>query len=43
LQTLPDHLGFSISTIVKGALRVPERKCFVLHRQARALLFEDAR
>ena len=39
LQTLPDHLGFSISTVGKGALRVPERRCFALRRQARALLF----
>ena len=28
-QTLPDHLGFIISNIGKGALRVPER-CFAL-------------
>ena len=41
-QTLPDHLGFSISSIGKGALRVPERRCFALRRQARALLFEAA-
>jgi hypothetical protein len=41
-QTLPDHLGFSISSIGKGALRVPERRCFALCRQARALLFEAA-
>jgi hypothetical protein len=26
-QTLTDHLGFSISSIGKGALRVPERRC----------------
>ena len=39
LQTLTDHLGFSISTVGKGALRVPERRCFALRRQARALLF----
>jgi hypothetical protein len=25
-QTLPDHLGFIISSIDKGALRVPERR-----------------
>jgi hypothetical protein len=42
-QTLPDHLGFSISSIGKGALRVPERRCFALRRQARALLFEAAK
>jgi hypothetical protein len=42
-QTLPDHLGFIISSIVKGALRVPERRCFALCRQARALLFEAAK
>jgi hypothetical protein len=35
LQTLPDHLDFSISTIGKGDLRVPERRCFALRRQAR--------
>jgi hypothetical protein len=34
-QTLPDHLGFIISSIGKGALRVPERRCFALRRQAR--------
>ena len=27
-QTLPDHLGFTISSIGKGTLRVPERRCF---------------
>jgi hypothetical protein len=43
LQTLPDHLGFSISTIGKGALRVSERRCFALRRQARALLFEASK
>ena len=43
LQTLPDHLGFSISSIGKGALRVPERRCFALRRQARALLFEASK
>jgi hypothetical protein len=42
-QTLPDHLGFLISFIGKGALRVPERRCFALRRQARALLFEAAK
>jgi hypothetical protein len=42
LQTLPDHLGFSISTIGTGALRVPERRCFALRRQTRALLFETS-
>jgi hypothetical protein len=36
-------LGFIISTLVKGALRVPERRCFALRRQARALLFEAAK
>jgi hypothetical protein len=41
-QTLTDHLDFSISSIGKGALRVPERRCFALRRQARALLFEAA-
>jgi hypothetical protein len=39
-QTLPDHLSFIISSIGKGALRVPERRCFALRRQACALLFE---
>ena len=39
-QTLPDHLLFIISNIGKGALWVPERRCFALRRQARALLFE---
>ena len=39
-QTLIDHLGFIISSIGKGDLRVPERRCFALWRQARALLFE---
>jgi hypothetical protein len=43
LQTLPDHLGFSISTIGKGSLRVPERRCFALRRQARALIFEASK
>ena len=38
-QTLSDHLGFIISSIDKGALRVPERRCFA-RCQARALLFE---
>ena len=42
-QTLPDHLGFIISSIGKGALRVPERRCFALWRQVRALLFEAAK
>jgi hypothetical protein len=41
-QTLSDHLGFSISSIGKGALRVPERRCFALCRQTRALVFETA-
>jgi hypothetical protein len=35
-QTLSDH----ISSIGNGTLRVPERRCFALCRQARALLFE---
>ncbi len=39
-QTLSDHVGFIISSIGKGALRVPERRCFALRRQARALLFD---
>ena len=39
-QTLSDHLGFIISSIGKGALRVPERRCLALRREARALLFE---
>jgi hypothetical protein len=43
LQTLPDHLGFSISSIDKGTLRVPERRCFALRRQACALLFEASK
>ena len=42
-QTLSDHLGFIVSSIVKGDLRVPERRCFALRRQARALLFEAAK
>ncbi len=42
-QTLPDHLGFIISSIGKGALRVPERRCVALRRPARALLFEAAK
>jgi hypothetical protein len=42
-QTLPDHLGFIISSIGKGALRVPERRCVALCRPARALLFEAAK
>jgi hypothetical protein len=37
LQTLPDHLGFSISTIGKGALRVPERRCFSLRSSISSL------
>ena len=40
-QTFPDHLGFI--TLGKGSLRVPERRCFALCRQARALLFEAAK
>ena len=39
-QTLSDHLGFIISTLGKGFLRVPEWRCFALCRQAHALLFE---
>ena len=42
-QTLPDHLGFIISRIDKGALRVPERRSFALWHQARALLFETVK
>jgi hypothetical protein len=42
-QTLSDHLGFIISTIGKGALRVPERRCFALRRQTRALLFQTTK
>ena len=42
-QTLTDHLGFIISSLGKGALQVPERRCFALRRQARALLFEAAK
>jgi hypothetical protein len=42
-QTLTDHLGFIISSIGKGVLRVPERRCFALSRQARALLFETVK
>ncbi len=42
-QTLPDHLGFIISSIGKGSLWVPERRCFALCRQARSLLFEAAK
>jgi hypothetical protein len=34
-QTLTDHLGFIISSIDKGSLRVPERSFFALRRQAR--------
>jgi hypothetical protein len=42
-QTLLDHLGFIISSIGKGDLRVPERRCFALCRQTRALLFETTK
>ena len=42
-QTLSDHLCFIISSIGKGDLQVPERRCFALRRQARALLFEEAK
>jgi hypothetical protein len=42
-QTLTDHLGFIISSIGKGALRVPERRSFALCRQARALLLVVAK
>jgi hypothetical protein len=42
-QTLPDHLGFIISSMGKGALLVPERRCFSLRRQARTLLFETVK
>ena len=42
-QTLTDHLGFIISSIGKGDLRVPERRCFVLWRQARVVLFESTK
>ncbi len=33
-QTLSDNLGFIISSIGKGALRVLERRCFALRFQA---------
>jgi hypothetical protein len=36
-QTLSDHLVFIISTLDKGALRDPERRCFVMCRQEHAL------
>ncbi len=39
-QTLTDHLGFIISSIGKGALRVAEKRCFALCRQVHALLFQ---
>jgi hypothetical protein len=39
-QTLSDNLGFIISSFGKGALRAPERRCFALCRQARALLIQ---
>jgi hypothetical protein len=42
-KTLSDHLGFIISSIGKGALRVPERRCFALRRHVRALLFQAAK
>ncbi len=42
-QTLTDNLGFIISSIGKGSLRVPERRCFPMCRQARALLFDQGR
>ena len=42
-QTLPDPLVFIISSKDKGALRVPERRCFALRRQAHVLLFEAAK
>jgi hypothetical protein len=42
-QTLSDHLGFIISCIGKVSLRVPERRCFALWCQVRALLFEAAK
>jgi hypothetical protein len=42
-QTLSEHLVFIISSIGKGVLRIPERRCTVMRRQARALLFETAK
>ena len=42
-QTLSDHLGFIISTLGKGALRVPDWRCFALRRQVRALLVETTK
>ncbi len=42
-QTQPDHLDFIISSIGKGTLRVPERRCFALCRQKHELLFETAK
>jgi hypothetical protein len=36
-------LGSIISTNGRGALRVLERRCFALRRQARTLLFEAAK
>ncbi len=42
-HTLSDHFGFIISTLGKGVLRVPERRCFALRRDACALLFESVK
>jgi hypothetical protein len=42
-QTLPDHLGFIISSIGKGVLRVPERRFFTLRRQTRSLMSETSK
>ena len=37
-QTLPDHLGYEISTIGRGGLKVPPRRCKDIHIAAKDLL-----
>jgi hypothetical protein len=41
-HVLDDHLGFRISTVDRGSLKVPERRCRVLRVLARDLLREVA-
>ena len=41
-HVLDDHLGFRISTVDRGSLKVPERRCRVLRALARDLLRDAA-
>ena len=38
VQTLPDHLGYEISTVGRGCLKVPPRRCRDIHVAAKDLL-----